>query len=700
MQRSHLDQRKIVLAAATCAGAVIASQIAGKAARDAIFLSHFPVRNLPLLLAISAALSIATTFAFVRTLSRGVPARVVQLANAASAFALLVEWLALPHLPRPIATLIYMHQTLVGPILVSGFWSIVSECFDPRTARRVVGTIGTAATLGGLAGAVIAERVAAIAGTAALLPTIAGLQLLAAWRLRRLAACGTAALRLDEVEDEELGTGEVVDVAVRIARVSLLRRLATITVVVTVVAALLDYVFKASVTEQVHDRDLARVFATFHGVVGLATALAAWFGRAALRSWGLARTLAILPGAVIGFGALALIAPGFGSFAVLRGTENVVRNSLYREAYEVFYTPLMASDRRATKTVIDVGVERFGDLLGGLAVLVILALAPFATPALVVVAIGLSMIGVAVALQAQRSYVAALEQSLIARAIELELDEPADRTTKSTLEVVAHRPPREPAPEIDHERIGHLRSRDPSKVRAALELPLGPAALAYAIPLLARDDVGPAASRAIAAVARRLPGQLIDAAHDLRLPARVRAQLPALIATAGGELARAGLMACLRDPDLEVRFRAAQALLELRDREPGLELDDGAVFEGVRRELAVEPATWRALDAAPSDGPISRAAQHLATLLALALPAEPVRTAVHGLWSDDPAFRGVALEYLDNVLPGDIRDRMWHVLAIEAPAAAARRPVEDVRAELLRTLEREQLAVRPASSSY
>lgn len=55
----------------------------------------------------------------------------------------------------------------------------------------------------------------------------------------------------------------------------------------------------------------------------------------------------------------------------------------------------------------------------------------------------------------------------------------------------------------------------------------------------------------------------------------------------------------------------------------------------------------------------SHALTHVFTLLALALPAEPLRLAFRGLHTDDQGLRGTALEYLDSVLPRDLRDRLW-----------------------------------------
>jgi AAA family ATP:ADP antiporter len=715
--------RSLVIAAAVCAAVVIASQLAGKTARDAIFLEYFEVRSLPVLLAISSALAIGTTFWFARRLVRGAPVRVVQLANAVSAALLVAEWLLLEHMPRPISIVIYIHQTLIGPILVSGFWSIVSERFDPRSARKAVGTVGFGATLGGLGGAILAERVAALIGTPAILPTVAVLQLLAAWQL---AAVGRG--RAEEVAPEG-ASEELVGAAAQIAKVSLLRRLAAITVIVTVAAALIDYVFKSVATEAVGTtHDLARLLALFHGVVGVTTALVAWlFGRWALQSWGLARTLATLPGSVMLFGILALILPGIGTFVVLRGAENVLRNSLYREAYEVFYTPLLAGERRSTKTVIDVGVERFGDVVGGLIVIGVITILADPTTVLVATAIALSIVGVYVALQAQRSYVEALERSLVAHAIELEA-EPADRTTRTTLEMFAQRgqaivkpPPRASAsggwfsrtrgrrelvertaidPRIA--RLTDLASGEPARIRNALEGPeLPPAALPFVVPLLVHPQLEARATAAVQSIAHRAVGQLVDAMLDQELPIAVRCRIPALIAgralsrETAREIARAGLLAGLVDPERDLRYRSAEALVILREREPELVFDDAIVFDGVRHELALDSAVWKALDAASSEAArtaraqphpeLARAVNHLATLLALALPAEPIRAAFQNVWSEDIALRGVALEYLENVLPQDIREHLWLALAVDAPKHETQRSLDEVLGDLLRS---------------
>jgi hypothetical protein len=83
----------------------------------------------------------------------------------------------------------------------------------------------------------------------------------------------------------------------------------------------------------------------------------------------------------------------------------------------------------------------------------------------------------------------------------------------------------------------------------------------------------------------------------------------------------------------------------------------------------------------------NRSLAHVFTLLALVLPTEPLRIAFRGLHTDDRALRGTALEYLDSVLPQQIRDRLWHFLDDRPLPGTVRRPHGDTLADLLRSHE-------------
>ena len=78
---------------------------------------------------------------------------------------------------------------------------------------------------------------------------------------------------------------------------------------------------------------------------------------------------------------------------------------------------------------------------------------------------------------------------------------------------------------------------------------------------------------------------------------------------------------------------------------------------------------------------------HVFTLLSLVLPTAPLQIAYRGLHTDDPGLRGTALEYLEGVLPQDIRNRMWPFLSDRPKNQRDSRARDEILADLLRSNE-------------
>ena len=74
------------------------------------------------------------------------------------------------------------------------------------------------------------------------------------------------------------------------------------------------------------------------------------------------------------------------------------------------------------------------------------------------------------------------------------------------------------------------------------------------------------------------------------------------------------------------------------------------------------------------------------TILCLLLEPNEVELALQALSTHDPKLRGTALEYLENVLPGELKSAVWPHLAdqrpVQRPGARSRRELAD---ELKRT---------------
>ena len=81
-----------VTTAMVCAGAVGAQFIAGKAARDALFLANVGVTALPAMVVATAAFSILLVALSSRGLRRLAPGTFVPIAFAGSAALLLLDW--------------------------------------------------------------------------------------------------------------------------------------------------------------------------------------------------------------------------------------------------------------------------------------------------------------------------------------------------------------------------------------------------------------------------------------------------------------------------------------------------------------------------------------------------------------------------------------------------------------------------------
>src|SRR5262245_22046489 len=158
-----------LLAAVLSAGAMIAFQTGGKAARDALFLSNFPVTDLPAVLVGSALISIVSVLAASRLISALGPGQVIPYSFTVSAGLLFLELLMSSTTPKVAAVLFYLHIASFGSLLVSGFWSMITELFDPRAAKAKVGRIAAAGTVGGILGGLIAERTGAIFSVNAML---------------------------------------------------------------------------------------------------------------------------------------------------------------------------------------------------------------------------------------------------------------------------------------------------------------------------------------------------------------------------------------------------------------------------------------------------------------------------------------------------------------------------------------------------
>jgi hypothetical protein len=661
---------------------LIAQQVAGKAARDALFLSAFSVASLPVMMGASAALSAAGALGFSALMRRWSPLRCLSASLLAFATLALLTAAWSSAWPRTAAAAFYLLMAVFGAVLLSGFWSVVNERFDPYTARRAMGRIGLGATLGGVVGGALAYLVARVFAVDVALAALALTSLLCVVALRWLRDGGSAAAATPEPGAESLASGFGL-----LRRTTYLRDLALLVLLLAVIDAVLDYALKWEAAVRFTGREpLFEFFASYAAFLGLATFLCQLLlARPALLRLGLGGTVAVQPGATFLLASLSFLEPTLLTVALARGGSSAFRDSLLRSGYELLYTPLPPLLKRQAKAVVDVAVDRLGTVLGSAIVLAVAAIPFRPTLGLVALAAALALFALSVCRRLHQGYVRALESNLRSGAVKLEADELVDGTTlaisratlgidrASLLESLRTRGDAVEDPMAL--AVADLRSAAPLRVKTVLGRPggLDPALAAHAIPLLAERHLAADVIRALRPLAPRITGQLVDALLDRDADASIRRRVVRILKVAPGPRTVEGLLLGLSDPVLSVRVECGKTLAALRGADHALRIPPGPVEAAVLAELrGAAPLAPASMD-------------HVFALLSLILDAEPVLISLQALRGENPRLRGTALEYLENVLSREVREALWMGLGIaQAPRGPGRAP-QEMEDELLQS---------------
>ena len=689
---------------------MIAQQVAGKATRDALFLSNFDVTNLPKIVIAAAIASMLGVLVMSYLLSRFKPTSLVPVVFGLSASLFIGEWYLLAVRPGLASIILYLHMAVFGAILISGFWSIINERFDPHSAKQRVARIAAAAAFGGVIGGVLANRVSTLFDVNTMLLLLSGLHLICMVSVRGIGA-PTRSVSIDRVTRSA-------SAFTVIKHTSYLQWMAALMVLIAIMAALIDYAFKAEASARFHDSDaLVSFFGTFYASVGvIGFVLQTLLGRRILHKFGIGTTIAILPAVIAMFGTIGALFTQLWSIVMLRAGHAVFVNSLFRSAFELLYTPLPPHKKRPTKTIIDVASDRAGDLLGSGLILLLLFLIPdLPTAVIAACAVAIAVLTLLVISRLNQGYINQLAHSLRKGVVRIKEDDILDATTQQILaesnamserdflqaRINAMQERREDegddSPDDENERfattIAGLTSNDPDDVRHALDSSSMDIRLApWMIPLLADDDLVDEVRTELRWLVPRITGQLTDALLDPDVPLLARQRLPGVLEASHNPRAVEGLLEGLEDNSFNVRFSCARALARMRSRSKALKISRERIYSAIRSELDETPEHWEsrnltleleeASEGTPGASAINHSVGHVFTLLSLTLDPDAVNLSMQAALSDDINLRGTALEYLENVLPGDLYNALVGHLGMDEEGGKVTRSLREVIKEL------------------
>ena len=707
------SDRAATYAALATATAIIAHQVAGKATRDALFLSYFEVTQLPKVVVAGALSSMVGVLLMSRLLSIIAPAIVIPRIFALSAALFLLEWWWYGFDPGIAAIALYIHMAVFGAILISGFWSVINERFDPHTAKSTIARIAAAATLGGVLGGLLAQQVSALMEVRAMLVALCVLHLFCAAGI-----AGIGGARRFTASETEAGTASGLQL---LSKTYYLQQMAILMMSIAAGAALLDYALKAEASRRFQDgEDLVTFFATFYAVIGVVTfAVQTAFGRRVLRRFGLGGTIAVLPAVVLAGSLVGAVAVKLWTVVIVRGAESVFANSFFRSGFELLYTPVDRAQKRPTKTIIDVASSRFGDMLGGGLLLGVIFVVPQPPTRLVLaMAVLTALCALFIVAKLNRGYIEQLLGSLRSGRVSIDEVDVLDATTQQILAETSAGAEREQLLKRIDERRGavgpqaepnqlefetrllvfaDLTSDESARVRRGLRSELVDVTMApLLIPLLEHPQLAEDARMELRWMVPRIVGQLVDALLDPDQPLLVRQRIPGVLEVFHSPRVVRGLIDGLGDDVFVVRYSCARALARMLERSDELRVPAQTVFDAVLREVSVDADVWGRQAHTTFAGLPSEMAseleepganlslQHVFTVLRLTLDPDAVRLALLAVVSNDRALRGTSLENLENVLPRPIREGLWSHLGVTPLQRGSRR----TRKEILEALKR------------
>lgn len=714
------NSRLLTYVAMFSAMLMIAHHIAGKATRDALFLTAFDIEKLPLMMMLSAGVSVAAVLGMSRVLTRFGPARLMPPLYLVSALLLVLQWSLADANPKIAAVALYLQISALNSILISGFWSVINERFDPYEAKRVIAKLTAATTFGGLVGGIAASTMASLADTRAILLMLAGMHLLCTAAIFYISRGQTYAARSDESMGQLLSS---------LKSNALIQRMAILALLVATTAAVLDYILKSEASANLSDEQLITFFSWFYMAVGLGTfLLQSAVGDKALRWLGIGGTMAAWPLVIMMTGTGALVLRGLVTATLMRASANLFYNSFFRSGFEVLYTPISPADKRTGKVLIDVGADRSGDMLGGMLVMGIL-LVPFGTEAiLILAAMLLASVCLLLILALHRGYVRQLADNLRSGQLDPGEIKAVDATTLHTLastqtaldresllkEITALRkstgPEISPAAEVSvtrgtdplTEAIVNLRSGDETRIRRVLSSrSMTPELVPHAIALLSDARVLRQALKALRPLASSASGQISDALLNPGLNPLARRRLPLLLAHSDNRIAVLGLTNSLDDADWNVKFRSALALSTIHRRHPQLKPPEDVILHVAEREAASIKGTeiFHSTDnqsiASDQD---RRRLEMIFHLFGAIYDPEPLELCLQALKSNDRGLQGTALEYLENLLPVPVWKHLQPVLSSDTQTRGPRRTLQQSAKELLKAAATLRRGPKPADS--
>jgi ATP/ADP translocase len=280
--------------------------------------------------------------------------------------------------------LYWVWASVLTIVLMTQFWMIINEVFNPREAKRLIGFCGSGGILGGVVGGLLARFLTNANLANLLLPLACALLFVCIFVVRAIYSVRKKNLPSSETKPPKQEQSEAPRFGFRdnfqaVRKDRYLRLISGLVVITVIVSTFIDFQFSSAVDDYFSfgfiDRKgaMQAFFGLFFAcLLAFSFLLNMFLTSKILRNFGMRLTLLLTP-AVLLMCSLGIMFAPFTLFLAItiKGSDESLAFSLHQSVREILYIPVASDLKAKIKPFIDMFINRFAKVFAAILLLVI-----------------------------------------------------------------------------------------------------------------------------------------------------------------------------------------------------------------------------------------------------------------------------------------------------------------------------------------